>query len=167
MDKSLNDFYTDLAYYSNERDKYTQYLPKSYSDFISSLFRDEQCSFINEFLENHNESGINSCETFFYNTSNYGFQAVLTKYIEEIRIMRDLEVSYLQTADSYQFNYNESLINTRFDDLDYRCGVKREQYCNKNDTEDVCIQTLQNINNRGEDYIKPLVFEKMNVYENI
>ena len=167
LDKSLVDFYTDLAYYSNERDKYTQYLPKSYSDFISSLFRDEQCSFINEFLENHNESGINSCETFFYNTSNYGFQAVLTTYIEEIRIMRDLEVSFLQTADSYQFNYNESLINTGFDDLHYPCGVKCEQYCNKNDTVDVCIKKLEDINNKGEDYIKPHVFKKMSVYENI
>ena len=167
LDKSLIDFYTDLAYYSNERDKYTQYLPKSYSDFISSLFRDEQCSFINEFLENHKESGIESCETFFYNTSNYGFQAILTTYIEEIRIMRDLEVSYLKTASDYNFNYNESLINTGFDDLHYPCGVKCEQYCEKTDTVDICIQKLKDVNNKGEDYIKGLVFEKMSVYESI
>ena len=167
LDKSLNDFYTDLAYYSNERDKYTQYLPKSYSNFISSLFRDEQCSFINKFLEEHNNSGIISCESFFYNTSNYGFQAILTTYIEEIRIMRDLEVSFLQTADNYQFTYNESLINTGFDDLHYPCGVKCEKYCIENDTIDICIEKLKEINNSGIEEIKGIVFDKMNVYSNI
>ena len=167
LDKSLNDFYTDLAYYSNERDKYTQYLPTSYSNFISSLFRDEQCSFIDDFLSHHNESGIDSCETFFYNTSNYGFQAVLTTYIEEIRIMRDLEVSYLSTAENYNFTYNESLINTGFDDLHYPCGVKCEKYCNKTDNIKICIQKLKEINDNGIDTIKQLVFDKMRVYENI
>ncbi len=167
LDKSLNDFYTDLAYYSNERDKYTQYLPTSYSNFISSLFRDEQCSFIDDFLSHHNESGIDSCETFFYNTSNYGFQAVLTTYIEEIRIMRDLEVSYLSTAENYNFTYNESLINTGFDDLHYPCGVKCEKYCNKTDNIKICIQKLKEINDNGIDIIKQLVFDKMRVYENI
>ena len=167
LDKSLNDFYTDLAYYSNERDKYTQYLPKSYSDFISSLFRDEQCSFINNFLEEHNNSGIISCESFFYNTSNFGFQAILTTYIEEIRIMRDLEVSFLQTAENYQFSYNESLINTGFDDLHYPCGVKCEKYCHKDDTIDICIAKLKDINDSGIEEIKGLVFDKMNIYSNI
>ena len=167
LEKSLNDFYTDLAYYSNERDKYTQYLPKSYSDFISSLFRDDQCSFINEFLAEHNESGIDSCDTFFYNTSSYGFQAILTTYIEEIRIMRDLEVSYLRTADQYMFSYNESLINTGFDDLHYPCGIKCEQYCEKNDTVDSCIEKLYYINETGKDNIKQHIFDKMNIYANI
>ena len=167
LDKSLNDFYTDLAYYSNERDKYTKYLPKSYSDFISSLFRDEQCSFINNFLSEHKESGIESCETFFYNTSNYGFQAVLTTYIEEIRIMRDLEVSFLQTADEYKFTYNESLINTGFDDLHYPCGVKCEQYCEESDNFEVCIEKLRNINENKIDEIKDIVFDKMNTYIDI
>ena len=167
LEKSLNDFYTDLAYYSNERDKYTQYLPKSYSDFISALFRDEQCSFINDFLNEHNESGIISCDTFFYNTSNYGFQAVLTTYIEEIRIMRDLEVSYLNTASDYKFSYNESLINTGFDDLHYPCGIKCEKYCDERDTINICIKKLKIINETGQEEIKQFVFDKMSVYENI
>ena len=167
LEKSLNDFYIDLAYYSNERDKYTQYLPKSYSDFISSLFRDNQCSFIHEFLELHNDSGIASCDAFFYNTSSYGFQAILTTYIEEIRIMRDLEVSYLETADNYMFSYNESLINTGFDDLHYPCGVKCEQYCEKEDSVGQCIEKLKIINETGKDYIKDLVFKKMKTYVEI
>ena len=167
LDKSLKDFYTDLAYYSNERDKYTKYLPKSYSDFISALFRDEQCSFIDEFLKVHNESGINSCESFFYNTSNYGFQAILTTYIEEVRIMRDLEVSYLATAEEYQFTYNESLINTGFDDLHYPCGIKCQKYCEDNDNVEECINKLHAVNDSGTDEIKQIVFDKMNVYLNI
>ena len=167
LDRSLIDFYTDLAYYSNERDKYTEYLPKSYSQFISSLFRDDQCSFIDAFLEEHNESGIDSCETFFYNTSSYGFQAILTTYIEEIRIMRDLEVSFLATATEYNFNYNESLINTGFDDLHYPCGVKCEQYCEETDLFDECIQKLKEINENNIDEIKQIVFDKMNEYVDI
>ena len=71
-------------------------MPESYSEFVDSLFRDEQCSFINNFLSEHKKAGFNTCEEFFYNTSNYGFQAVLTTYIEEIRIMRDLEKYYLE-----------------------------------------------------------------------
>ena len=112
LDNSLIKFYTELANISDYRDKFTSYLPDSYSDFVDSLFRDEQCSFINNFLSEHQHAGFNSCETFFYNTSNYGFQAVLTTYIEELRIMRDLEKNFLQIAEKYNFTYNESLIGT-------------------------------------------------------
>ena len=112
LDNSLITFYTELANISDYRDLFTSYLPKSYSEFVDSLFRDEQCSFINEFLEEHSNVNFTSCEEFFYNTSNYGFQAVLTTYIEEIRIMRDLEKYYLQEAAVYNFTYNESLIGT-------------------------------------------------------
>ena len=35
---------------------------------------------------------------FKFSTSNYGFQAVLTTYIEEIRTMGDLEKYYLKEA---------------------------------------------------------------------
>ena len=112
LDNSLITFYTELANISDYRDLYTKYLPKSYSEFVDSLFRDEQCSFIDQFLLEHSNVTFNSCEQFFYNTSNYGFQAVLTTYIEEIRIMRDLEKYYLQEAKVYNFTYNESLIGT-------------------------------------------------------
>jgi hypothetical protein len=112
LDNSLITFYTELANISDYRDKFTSYLPESYSEFVDSLFRDEQCSFINNFLSEHSHAGFNTCEEFFYNTSNYGFQAVLTTYIEEIRIMRDLEKSYLEVAEEYNFTYNESLIGT-------------------------------------------------------
>ena len=112
LDNSLITFYTELANISDYRDQFTSYLPESYSEFVDSLFRDEQCSFINNFLVEHKHAGFNTCEEFFYNTSNYGFQAVLTTYIEEIRIMRDLEKYYLQNAAKYNFTYNESLIGT-------------------------------------------------------
>ena len=112
LDNSLITFYTELANISDYRDKFTTYLPESYSQFIDSLFRDEQCSFINNFLLEHKYAGFNTCEEFFYNTSNYGFQAILTTYIEEIRIMRDLEKYKLQNAEQYNFTYNESLIGT-------------------------------------------------------
>ena len=112
LDKSLITFYTELANISDYRDLYTEYLPKSYSEFVDSLFRDEQCLFINDFLLEHSNVSFNTCEEFFYNTSNYGFQAVLTTYIEELRIMRDLEKYYLQEAALYNFTYNESLYKT-------------------------------------------------------
>jgi len=120
LDRSLITFYTELANISDYRDKYTSYLPTSYSEFVDSLFRDEQCSFINNFLLEHKNAGFNTCEEFFYNTSNYGFQAVLTTYIEEIRIMRDLEKYYLQNAAIYNFTYNESLIGTEGENKHYK-----------------------------------------------
>ena len=120
LDNSLTEFYKDLASISNDRDEYTQYLPKSYSNFIDELFRDNQCKFINVFInESHPNFEYNECEYFFYNTSTYGFQAVLTTYIEEIRIMRDLQKSYLANAELYGFEYNESLIGTQFEDFLY------------------------------------------------
>jgi hypothetical protein len=120
LDQSLITFYTELANISDYRDKYTSYLPKSYSEFVDSLFRDEQCSFINSFIEEHKHAGFNTCEEFFYNTSSYGFQAILTTYIEEIRIMRDLEKYYLQNAEKYNFTYNESLIGTAGESKHYK-----------------------------------------------
>ena len=120
LDRSLVTFYTELASISDDRDMYTSYLPKSYSEFVDSLFRDAQCSFIDEFLVEHSNVSFNTCEEFFYNTSNYGFQAVLTTYIEEIRIMRDLEKYYLQEAAFYNFTYNESLIGTPGKNKHYR-----------------------------------------------
>ena len=120
LDTSLTDFYKDLAAISNQRDAYTQYLPTSYSVFIDELFRDNQCKFINVFInENHTNFEYNQCDEFFYNTSTYGFQAVLTTYIEEIRIMRDLQKYYLENAAIYGFQYNESLIGTQFQDFLY------------------------------------------------
>ena len=126
LDKSLITFYTELANISDYRDKFTAYLPDSYSEFVDSLFRDEQCSFIDDFLLEHKNGGFNSCELFFYNTSNYGFQAVLTTYIEEIRIMRDLEKSYLEEAEKYNFTYNESLIGTQGQDKHYKHLLEME-----------------------------------------
>ena len=81
--------------------------------------------------------------------------------------MRDLEVSFLSTAAEYNFNYNESLINTGFDDLHYPCGVKCEQYCEKTDLFDECIEKLKEINDNKKDEIKQIVFDKMNEYVKI
>ena len=132
LDNSLITFYTELANISDYRDLYTSYLPKSYSEFVDALFRDEQCSFIDEFLKEHSNVTFTKCEEFFYNTSNYGFQAVLTTYIEEIRIMRDLEKYYLQEAAKYNFTYNESLKGTEgenkhYADFEYN-KTKKELY---------------------------------------
>ena len=120
LENSLTEFYKDLAEISNQRDLYTQYLPTSYSIYIDELFRDNQCKYINVFLrENHTNFEYNECEEFFYNTSTYGFQAVLTTYIEEIRIMRDLQKYYLENAALYNFTYNESLIGTPLEEFLY------------------------------------------------
>ena len=80
LDNNLITFYTELVNISDYRDKYISYLPASYSEFVDFLYRDEQCSFINEFVSEHKNAGFNISEVFFYNTSNYGFQAVLTTY---------------------------------------------------------------------------------------
>ena len=127
LDNSLVTFYTELANISDYRDLYTSYLPKSYSEFVDALFRDEQCSFINDFLLEHSNVTFNRCEDFFYNTSNYGFQAVLTTYIEEIRIMRDLEKYYLQEASKFNYTYNESLIGTEGENKHYKQYTEEEK----------------------------------------
>jgi hypothetical protein len=129
LDNSLREFYKDLADISNKRDLYTSYLPKSYTIFSDELFRDNQCKFIDVFInENHTNFEYTLCEQFFYNTSTYGFQAVLTTYIEEIRIMRDLQKYYLEIADQYGFTYNESLIGTQFEKFLYPSDDKLELY---------------------------------------
>ena len=129
LDNSLREFYKDLADISNKRDLYTSYLPKSYTIFSDELFRDNQCKFIDVFInENHTNFEYTLCEQFFYNTSTYGFQAVLTTYIEEIRIMRDLQKYYLEIAEQYGFIYNESLIGTPFEDFLYPSEDKMELY---------------------------------------
>ena len=120
LDNSLTQFYKDLAAISDQRDAFTSYLPTSYSTFVDELFRDNQCKFIDVFLaENHTNFNYEKCDEFFYNTSTYGFQAVLTTYIEEIRIMRDLQKYYLENAGKYGFLYNESLIGTEFEEFLY------------------------------------------------
>ena len=73
LDNNLITFYTELTIISDNRDNYSSYLPVSYSEFVDFLYRDEQCSFINEFVSEHKNGGFNSA-------SNYGFQAVLTTY---------------------------------------------------------------------------------------
>ena len=136
LDRSLITFYTELANISDYRDLYTSYLPKSYSEFVDSLFRDDQCSYINDFLLEHSNVSFNVCEEFFYNTSKYGFQAVLTTYIEEIRIMRDLEKYYLKEAALYNFTYNESLKGTP--------GESKHYYPFKDDEEKMAIYNRYN-----------------------
>ena len=121
LERSLDDFYTELATISDLRDEFTSYLPKSYSNFIDALFRDNQCGFIDNFLyNNHWNIPFNICDEYYYNTSNYGFQAVLTTYIEELRIMRDLERYYLAEAKKENFLYNESLKGTELEDIHYK-----------------------------------------------
>ena len=111
IEEELETFYTDLSTASNNKDKFVKYFPKSYQDFLDFLYSDEICKFINEFNEEYPENGISDCNDFFYGSSNYGFFAILTMYIEEIRYIKDFADQYWLKAKQNNFKYNESFYN--------------------------------------------------------
>ena len=116
INNTLSTFYDQIEFYSTNKDKYYDYLPKDYSDSINILFTKGQCELMETFMKEYPEEVDNytSCDYFFYNTSRYGFVTVLTTFIEEIRMLQDYiqnKVS-LNNQPGYNFTYNESYYNS-------------------------------------------------------
>ena len=111
IDKTLKQFYVELAQISDNKDKYVSYFPKSYTDYLNYLYSDKICELIMDFINKYPGNGYNNCDDFFYGTSDYGFFSILTTYIEEIRMLRDLVDDYNERAEERNFTYNESYFN--------------------------------------------------------
>ena len=101
LENTLNYYYMNLSEISENREKYSEFLPSSYSDYLIDLYNNKQCSFVESFINTYHDSTNNiTCESFFYNMSYYGFEAITMTFIEDIRVMKDLAESMLYSANN-------------------------------------------------------------------
>ena len=102
LENTLNYYYMNLSEISENREKYAEFLPSSYSEYLEDLYNNKQCSFVDNFIKDYNNSENNfiSCESFFYNMSYYGFEAITMTFIEDIRVMKDLAESILYSSNN-------------------------------------------------------------------
>ena len=110
IDNTLSKFYLELAESSKNKDKYVNYFPKSYTEYLNNLYSEQICVFINQFIKEYPENGFENCNNFFYDSAGYGFFTILTIYIEEIRKLRDLVDEYISITEN-KYKYNESFYN--------------------------------------------------------
>ena len=106
LENTLNYYYMNLNEISENRDKYAKFLPSSYTEYLEDLYNNKQCSFVESFIKDYHgpDDNFTSCESFFYNMSHYGFEAITMTFIEDIRIMKDLAESilYSNNNDTYK-----------------------------------------------------------------
>ena len=101
LENTLNYYYMNLSEISENRDKYAEFLPSSYSEYLEDLYNNKQCSFVESFINAYHDSENNyTCDSFFYNMSYYGFEAIAMTFIEDIRVMKDLAESILYNKDN-------------------------------------------------------------------
>ena len=101
LENTLNYYYMNLSEISENRDKYAEFLPSSYSEYLEDLYNNKQCSFVESFINVYHASENNyTCDSFFYNMSYYGFEAIAMTFIEDIRIMKDLAESILYSKNN-------------------------------------------------------------------
>ena len=133
VSNSLEKFYIDLANTSEYKDKYINYFPKAYTEYLNYLYSDKICELITNFINQYPNNGYNNCSDFFFGTSDYGFFSILTSFIEEIRNLRYLVDEYIKKGGEKNYTYNESFLNdpnNYYDDLIY------DIYRNKNVIQD-------------------------------
>ena len=111
IEETLKKFYIELTEVSNDKDKYIQYFPNSYTDCLNDLYSNQICDFIVGFIKEYPNNEFINCSDFFYGTSDYGFFSLLTTYIEEIRILKDSVDEYIIKSKEKNFAYNESFFN--------------------------------------------------------
>ena len=111
IDDTLGKFYVKLSEISDNKDKYIQYFPQSYTDYLNYLYSDQINILIHDFIDKYPRNGFNSSVDFFYGSSYYGFFTILTIYIEEIRMLRDTVNDYNEKAVQKKYIYNESFLN--------------------------------------------------------
>ena len=87
LENTLTNYYVDLNEISESRNKYSKYLPKSYNDFLDDLYNNKQCFILDNFISEYRNKSNNSCSSFFYNMSYFGFDSITMSFIEEIRMM--------------------------------------------------------------------------------
>ena len=110
LDDNFNTFYKNYDEAAKIKDMYRVYFPNSYQDFLNYLYNEKICEFINIYNQETPNANTN-CDKFFFGTSKFGFLALLTNFIEELRLLKDRIDYYYQIADEKNFIYNESLYN--------------------------------------------------------
>ena len=109
LENTLNYYYMNLSEISENRNKYAEFLPSSYSEYLEDLYNNKQCSFIDSFINEYSDPEY-TCDSFFYNMSYYGFEAITMTFIEDIRIMKDLAESIIN-SDSKNKDKKDGLID--------------------------------------------------------
>ena len=71
----------DLNDILEERKKYIDYLPVEYLEYLDDLYNNRPCTFLDAFLLEYQNSDSNS---FFYNITYYGFDAITMRFMEDI-----------------------------------------------------------------------------------
>ena len=118
---TLQSYYMDLNDILEERKKYSDYLPVEYLEYLDDLYNNRPCTFLDAFLLEYQNSDSNS---FFYNITYYGFDAITIRFMEDISSIYNL--GYKIYNDKNNEN-NESLIKKElkqiFSDEKYKMNV--------------------------------------------
>ena len=112
IEDALKNFYIVLTELSNNQAKYVHYFPQEFSDYLNDLYTNHIHELINDFIREYPENGYNNSSDFFYGTSDYGFFSILTSYIEEIRMLKDITDEYIKKSEAKGYTYNESFYNS-------------------------------------------------------
>ena len=136
IEDTLHRFYLELSNASKNKDKYVKYFPESYTKFLEYLYSDRIFELIRQFLAQYPDNGFSGPDDFFYGVSNYGFFAILTTYIEEIRMVKDTVDEYIFKLTEKNYTYNESYFNAPNDLYNYITDIYKgddyEDYRNLN-----------------------------------
>ena len=97
----LNSYYMNLNEISENRNKYNIYLPDSYKKYLDDLYNNKMCSLLDEFILEYKNSTNDSCDSFFYNFSYYGFDSITMSFIEDIRDMNYLADEIYKNENDY------------------------------------------------------------------
>ena len=118
---TLQSYYMDLNDILEERKKYSDYLPVEYLEYLDDLYNNRPCTFLDAFLLEYQNSDSNS---FFYNITYYGFDAITMRFMEDISSIYNH--GYKIYNDKNNEN-NESLIKKElkqiFSDEKYKMNV--------------------------------------------
>ena len=85
LENFFKNYYMKLNEISQEREKYSKFLPDSYLNFLNNLYNNKQSEFLEEFLAEYSNESYNSSGDFFYNISYYGFDAINMRFLEDLR----------------------------------------------------------------------------------
>ena len=121
LEITLQNYYMDLNDILEERKKYSDYLPVEYTEYLDDLYNNRPCTFLDAFLLEYQNSDSNS---FFYNITYYGFDAITMRFMEDISSIYNH--GYKIYNDKNNEN-NESLIKKElkqiFSDEKYKMNV--------------------------------------------
>ena len=92
LDNILTNYYMQLNEISEKRNKFSEFLPDVYINYLKDLYDNKQCNFLDDFLSKYSNDNYSKCSDFFYNMSYYGFDAITMSFFEDLRNMYNLAV---------------------------------------------------------------------------